>query len=244
MVNTYNGITFMSNRSLTTTSLLAFAGSVYIRLVGATSRIFWKNRIARDKLESNGKGFIYACWHGRQLFMLYLHENDRIRPLISKSKDGDLIAKICRHFGLAAIRGSSSRGGMKAVLELKTAVESGARVGFTPDGPRGPLQKVQHGVLFVAQKLSCPIIPFAYGARKRWVFGKWDRFIVPKPFNRISIVYGEPFFVGPGDDLADAAKEMKIKLDDVTREADRLVALPPAVQKQAPAIPHPLTNAA
>src|SRR3954465_4564624 len=205
-------------------SLLAFIGSLYIRLIGITSRVSWVNRVARDKLESTGKGFIYACWHGRQMFLLYLHENDIARPLISKSKDGDLIAKICRHFGLSAIRGSSSRGGIKAVLELKTALESGARVGFTPDGPRGPFQEVQHGVLFVAQKLACPILPFAYGARKRWVFGSWDKFIIPQLFNRISVVYGEPLLVHPGDSLSAMAEVVKDKLNEVTREADRLVA--------------------
>lgn len=207
-------------------SLLALAGSLYIRLVGTTSRVSWVNRAARTKLETTGKGFIYACWHGRQMFLLYLHQNDRARPLISKSKDGDLIAKICRHFGLDAVRGSSSRGGLKAVLELKNTLKSGTRVGVTPDGPRGPFHEVQHGVLFVAQKLSCPILPFAYGARKSWVFGSWDRFIVPKLFNRISIVYGEPFYVHPGDSLSARAEAMKQKLNDVTHEADRLVTLP------------------
>jgi len=206
-------------------SIVAFAGSLYIRLVGTTSRVLWVNRISRDKLESTGKGFIYACWHGRQVFLLYLHENDLARPLISKSKDGDLIAKICQHFGLDAIRGSSSRGGMKAVMELKNTLALGTRVGFTPDGPRGPFQEVQHGLLYVAQKLDCPILPFAYGARKRWVFGSWDKFIVPKLFNRISIVYGEPLFVGPDDSLSDMAEVMKEKLNAVTQEADRLVAV-------------------
>jgi lysophospholipid acyltransferase (LPLAT)-like uncharacterized protein len=207
-------------------SFLAFVGSLYIRLVGVTSRVSWVNRAVRTNLELTGKGFIYACWHGRQMFLLYLHENDQARPLISKSKDGDLIAKICRHFGLNAVRGSSSRGGMKAVLELKSTLESGMRVGFTPDGPRGPFHEVQHGVLYVAQKLGCPILPFAYGARKSWVFGSWDKFIVPKLFNRIAIIYGEPFFVHPGDNLSAISKIMQKKLNDVTLAADRFVALP------------------
>lgn len=207
-------------------SILAFTGSVYIRLVGNTSRVSWVNRASRNKLEATHKGFIYACWHGRQMFLLYLHENDDARPLISKSKDGDLIAKICLHFGLEAVRGSSSRGGMKALRELKTALEAGTRVGFTPDGPRGPFQEVQHGLLYMAQKLACPILPFAYGARKRWVFGSWDKFIVPKLFNRIAIVYGEPLFVRPEDSLIAMAEIVKEKLNAVTREADRLVALP------------------
>src|SRR5258706_14026574 len=107
---------------------------------------------------------------------------------------------------------------MKAVLELKSALESGTRVGFTPDGPRGPFQEVQHGLLYVAQKLACPILPFAYGARKSWVFGSWDKFIVPKLFNRISVVYGEPLFIRPEDSLKAMTALVKDKLDAVTPE--------------------------
>jgi lysophospholipid acyltransferase (LPLAT)-like uncharacterized protein len=189
--------------------------------VGRTSRLIWVNRVIREELEAEGRGFIYAFWHGRQVFLVYLHRNDRIHPLVSQSRDGELIARVCRFFGIEAVRGSSSRGGAEAVLELKGLVEKGDRVSFTPDGPRGPLRQVQPGVLFLAQKTGRPIVPVAYGAKSRWIIkGSWDEFLVPKPFNRIAMVYGEPLFVKPGDDLDSKGTQLHDALDAVTREAD------------------------
>ncbi len=96
-------------------------------------------------------------------------------------------------------------------------------MGFTPDGPRGPLREVQSGVLFVAQKTGRPIVPIAFGAKRRWVFkGRWDEFIVPKPFNQIAMVYGEPIVVGPSDRMDLKAVELKKALDYVAQEADSI----------------------
>src|SRR5437016_8106275 len=192
-----------------TTRLYSSLASVYLRLVGATSRIIWVNRVIREELEKEGRGFIYAFWHGRQVFLVYLHQKDRIHPLVSQSRDGELIARVCRSFGIEPVRGSSSRGGTEAVLELKSVIESGDRIGFTPDGPRGPVRNVQAGVLYLAQKTDRPIVPIAYGAKRRWVVkGGWDDFVVPKPFNRISMVYGEPIHVKSDDDLMEKAAEL------------------------------------
>jgi lysophospholipid acyltransferase (LPLAT)-like uncharacterized protein len=198
----------------------------YLRGVGVSSKIVWINRSVRDELEAKRQGFIYAFWHGRQVFLVYLHRQDKIFPLVSHSRDGELIARISRSFGIEAVRGSTSRGGMEALLQLKTILDAGNRVGFTPDGPKGPLREVQPGVLFLAQKLGRPIVPVAYGARRRWVFkGSWDEFVVPKPFNRISMVYGSPIYVDASADLTRKAAELKDALDAVTREADRQVTL-------------------
>jgi lysophospholipid acyltransferase (LPLAT)-like uncharacterized protein len=204
-----------------TSRLLSFLAAAYLRFVGRTSQIFWVNRSIREELEESGRGFIYAFWHGRQVFLVYLHQNDRIHPMVSRSRDGELIARVCRSFGIEAVRGSTSRGGVEALLEMKGIVESGDRLGFTPDGPRGPLRRVQPGVVFLAQKTGCPIVPVAYGAKKRWIFkGRWDEFIVPKPFNRIAMVYGEAIRVEPADDLKKKAIDLKLALDEVSRKAD------------------------
>src|SRR5208283_4047455 len=99
--------------------LFSFIANLYLRFVGVTSRIFWVNRSIRNELETTGQGFIYAFWHGRQVFLVYLHRGDRIRPLISRSRDGEIIAKVCESFDIQPVRGSSSRGGMEAVLDMK-----------------------------------------------------------------------------------------------------------------------------
>jgi lysophospholipid acyltransferase (LPLAT)-like uncharacterized protein len=204
------------------TIVLSWLGTTYLKLVGATSRIIWVNRTIREDLEKTGEGFVYAFWHGRQAFLAYLHAGDDIRPLISQSRDGELIARICQAFGMNPIRGSTSRGGTEALIEIKSAIESGNRVGFTPDGPKGPLYKVQPGVLYAAQKTGCSIVPVAYGSKKSWVFGSWDRFMVPKPFTKIAMVYGEPLTIGADDDLDKRAIDLKLAIDAVTREADSI----------------------
>jgi lysophospholipid acyltransferase (LPLAT)-like uncharacterized protein len=200
--------------------LLSFLASTYLRWVGLTSRIVWVNRSIRDDLEATGKGFIYAFWHGRQVFLAYLHRGDRVHPLISRSEDGEIIAHVCRSFQLEPIRGSSSRGASQAVLKLKDQIENGDRIGVTPDGPRGPLRQVQPGALYLAQVTGRPIVPICYGAMKKWVFKGWDEFMVPKPFNRIAVIYGEPIRVGPQDSLDQKAAELQRALNHVMHEAD------------------------
>jgi lysophospholipid acyltransferase (LPLAT)-like uncharacterized protein len=200
---------------------LASLATVYLRFVGRTSLIVWVNRSIREEQEAEGKGFIYAFWHGRQVFLVYLHQNDQLATIISQSKDGELIARVCKNFGLGAVRGSSSKGGSEALLQMKTLLDQGTRVAFTPDGPRGPLRQVQPGVLYLAQKTGRPIVPVAFGAKKKWVFrGRWDEFVVPKPFNRIAMVYGEAIQVKPDEDLKAKAGELKKALNAVMFKAD------------------------
>jgi len=204
-----------------TVRLVSLLAASYLRLVGRTSQIVWVNRSVRDKLEATEKGYLYAFWHGRQAFLVYLHRGDHLYTMISRSRDGEIITRVCQSFRLGAVRGSSSRGGREAFLEMKHLLDIGNRVAFTPDGPRGPLREVQQGVLVLAQMTGRPIVPVAYGAKRRWLFkGSWDEYVVPKPFNRIAMVYGEPLHVSPGDDLRVKASELKRALDDVTHKAD------------------------
>ncbi|HVO33603.1 MAG TPA: lysophospholipid acyltransferase family protein, partial [Elusimicrobiota bacterium] len=171
--------------------------------------------------EAAGKGYLYAFWHGRQVLLTYLHQGDRICPLISRSADGDIIAQVCRSFGLSPIRGSTSRGASEALREIRKQIQNGNRVAITPDGPRGPFHEVQLGALFAAQQEGVPIVPVACGARRKWIFRGWDEFQIPSPFNRITMVYGEPMYVAAGDDLEERAAQLKRSLDAVSQEADR-----------------------
>ncbi len=205
------------------TFLLSSLATAYIRWVGITSRIIWVNRVIREDLEAEGRGFIYAFWHGRQVFLTYLHQDPHIHPLISQSRDGELIARVCRSFRMDPVRGSSSRGGSEALLRMKSFLDKGDALGFTPDGPRGPLRQVQPGALYLAQKTGRPIVPMAFGAKRRWIFkAGWDEFMVPAPFNRIAMVYAEPILVKPADDLERKAAELKKALDNVAQEADSI----------------------
>jgi lysophospholipid acyltransferase (LPLAT)-like uncharacterized protein len=210
--------------SLTSIFLSLFAAT-YIRLVGWTSQIIWVNRSIRDEQEASGKGFIYAFWHGRQVFLVYLHRGDQLSTIISRSRDGEIIARVCAFFGLGAVRGSSSRGGGTALLKMHELLNHGQRVAFTPDGPKGPLRQIQPGVLFLARKTGCPIVPVAFGAKKKWIFrGRWDEFVVPKPLNRIAMVYGEPIRISADDSMDKKSTELKWALNDVMAKADSVAA--------------------
>lgn len=99
----------------------------------------------------------------------------------------------------------------------------GDRVSITPDGPRGPAGRVSPGVVRLAQAAGVPIVPVAYGSKRKWVFNSWDRFQVPKPFSRICMVYGDPIYVKPDDALDQAAERVRLGLNQVTETADAAV---------------------
>ena len=206
------------------TSFICWLGWLYIWLVGKTSKIKIINSPAFLKLKEDKKNFIYALWHGRQLFLVYSHRHQNICILISESKDGEYIARIAEKFGLQWIRGSSSHGGMKALIKMKRKIEEeGAPAGFTPDGPRGPFHKVQPGVIYLAQKTGRPIIPLTFAARRKKVIKNWDEFIVPYPFNYIVVMNGEPIYVSPEDNIEAKSQELENILNKMTEEADKMV---------------------
>jgi hypothetical protein len=145
--------------------------------------------------------------------------------LISPHRDGRLIAETMAHFGAETITGSSSKGGTAALRALLRSLESGISVGITPDGPRGPRMRASPGLVTVARRAGVPIVPLTYAVRRRRVLGSWDRFVVPLPFNRGVFLWGAPFEVERHADGAArerARRLIETRLNDMTREADRL----------------------
>lgn len=196
----------------------------YVTVIGWTTR----QRVLRadipEKVHAAGERFIYAFWHQRQVFFTWSHRNVSAAVLVSKSNDGEMIARTMELSGIDAVRGSSSRGGAAAAREMVEILRSGRDVGITPDGPRGPAREVKEGAVRVAQLAGMPIVPIANALSNRIEVAKaWDRFQVPLPFGRSVVIYGEPVRVGAGDDLAAKAAELKAALDALTAEADRLV---------------------
>src|SRR5690242_2593135 len=141
------------------TILISRAAWLYIYWVGITSRIEWLHLEEEEKCLKNHGSFIYAFWHGRQVFITYAYKNKHYTCLVSQSKDGEYIARVIHLFGLHTIRGSSSRGGIRALVLLKQALERERVIGLTPDGPKGPERIVKPGILFLAQKTGKPILP-------------------------------------------------------------------------------------
>lgn len=197
----------------------------YVTFVGWTTR----QRVLRADIpagvHAKGERFIYAFWHQRQVYFTWSHRDARAAVLVSRSKDGEMIAETMRLSRINAVRGSSSRGGAAAAREMVEILKSGWDAGITPDGPKGPAREVKEGAVRVAQLAGMPIVPIANALSNKLEIAKaWDRFQVPLPFGRSVVIYGEPLYVREGDDLAAKAAELKASLDRLTEEADRLVA--------------------
>ncbi|HEX3419917.1 MAG TPA: lysophospholipid acyltransferase family protein [Candidatus Udaeobacter sp.] len=147
------------------------------------------------------ENYIGALWHNRLLiFPLVLRlffPNRRGAALISASRDGDLLTDAIRRFGYAVIRGSSSRLGASAILQLTEELASGRDVVITPDGPRGPVYELGPGIIFLAQKSGASVLPMSLEYSRYWRLGSWDRFIIPQPFSKVRVFISRPHHVNP-----------------------------------------------
>lgn len=169
---------------------------------------------------------IYVLWHGRLLPCAYHYRHLGLGTVISRNRDGDYISGMIQRWGFHVIRGSSSRGAVGAQLAIVRALEEGRSVALTPDGPRGPRQKMKLGPLRAAQKAAVPLVPVAGAAAAGWYFGRWDRFLVPKPFTRAAVGLGEPLYLprtASPDDLARSAILLENRLNALTRAVDEAI---------------------
>jgi lysophospholipid acyltransferase (LPLAT)-like uncharacterized protein len=170
------------------------------------------------KFDGNGPRPIMAFWHGRVLTATYFFRNRGIFVMISENFDGEWIARIIESFGYGTSRGSTSRGGQRALLQLKRRMEEGRPAGFAVDGPRGPAQKVQPGVVWLAKLTGNPVVPFHMEASKFWSLGSWDRTQIPRPFSTVALSVGAPINVAPDAD----EQEIESKRADVESALVRL----------------------
>jgi lysophospholipid acyltransferase (LPLAT)-like uncharacterized protein len=203
---------------------VGFSGRVLANALLATVRFETRYRERFDAFADRGEPVLYASWHGRLLPLTYLHRHRGIGALISQSEDGEYIARIARGWGFDPIRGSTSRGGREALREIVRRVRAGQSVAITPDGPRGPRQKVQPGVVLAARLSGAPILPVAAGCARAWWSGGWDRFCIPRPFSRVEVVYGEPRTVPPHATEAEvrsAMLELERDMNMLTEQVDR-----------------------
>ena len=171
------------------------------------------------------KAAIYVLWHGRLLPCSYFRRDNDLATLISQHRDGDYIAGVVeRWWGFRAIRGSSSRGGMGALREMVRTLKAGTALAITPDGPRGPRQKMKQGPVIAAQMSGVPIIPVSAGTDRAWWIGGWDRFLIPKPFSRFQMIFDDPIFIpreATSAEIEDATLLVERRLNAVTEAVDR-----------------------
>ncbi len=190
-----------------------------INLIGRTIKFEvtgWENH---EKILSDGRLPIYVFWHERIFLTTYWWRNRRIVVLTSKSFDGEYIARFIQRFGYGAVRGSSTRGGVGAVVEMVRLMRQGCTTAFTIDGPKGPPRVTKLGAVLLAKKSGHPILPVTMALERRWIAPTWDSFQVPKPFSRACVFVADPIYVAADADEAElAAKndQLQATLDELT----------------------------
>lgn len=189
------------------------------------------------------QGAVITFWHGRILMAPWLYWKLRGKRsaapymLISQHGDGRIIAVATRLLGIRSVAGSSSRGGLRALLELIRVARDGSDIGFTPDGPRGPRYEVKEGVILAAVKTGHPILPCTYSTQHRWQLRSWDGMIVPKPFSRGVVIVGEPIVLTADEDPEVARKRVQSALRAITTRADQFWASGGAETEDSRALP-------
>lgn len=208
-----------SRRKRLEAALISAVGYRLIATLGSTLR--WKTEGFEhfDRIAAAGHQPIMAFWHGRILPATYYFRNRGIVVITSSNFDGEWIAGIIERFGFGTSRGSTSRGGARALLQLSRDLSAGRPAGFTVDGPRGPARVSQPGAVWLAKASGHPVLPFHLEAERSWTLGSWDRTQIPKPFSTVAISIGEPFYV-PRDADEQAVEQARQRLDNALVAAE------------------------
>jgi hypothetical protein len=176
-------------------------------------RSFWEKEIPS----------LTAFWHGRILMMPLIYGGKKVSILVSPHRDGQIVGKALKRFGFHTIPGSTYRKGFSAFKQMIKAHQNGSDIGIVPDGPRGPRQKAQMGVIELAKKTGKPVIPLSFGASKGIFFKTWDRFLLPYPFSKGVFIWGDPVYVDPHGDrdhLEGRRVLLEMRLNELTDQAD------------------------
>lgn len=178
---------------------IGVAGAAAIRALARTHRVRRMGEEHAGDLLSAGRGLLFSCWHGQLLNLACTMQHRGVRVLVSEHRDGEIITQIMRRIGFATVRGSTTRGGYRSLVEMIRAGRRGVVLGITPDGPRGPRREVQAGAVLVAQRARIPLLPISGQALPRRRLKSWDRFEIPHPFAKVVVSIGEPIWIP--DDL-------------------------------------------
>jgi len=204
-------------------AFVAGATSLFIALIGRTLRVEFSWEEGSIGSMDNVYPGIYPFWHRCVLGATWIFRRRNFAVLTSRSRDGEFIARVIHRFGYVPVRGSSSRGGQRGLLEMDTFVKKGGGAAFTIDGPRGPRFVAKRGPVLLARTTGVPITAFYVAMEKPWVLNTWDAMVIPKPFSRAFVRVARKIFV-PADasdeQLSAAHSEMQAALDRVTAYAD------------------------
>ena len=207
-------------------TLAARLAWIMLNFLGRTVRLREVGADNYRKLEEAGKGYIFTLWHGRMFIPIFVQRKRGIVAMVSQHTDGEIIARAVEMLGYRTVRGSSTRGGGKALREMVKLIKAGANGAMMPDGPRGPKGDFKEGSLILAQLTGAYLVPMTHACSKAKVFGSWDNFMLVKPFSKVVVAYGEPVVVPrklDADGLAKIKTEMERRMDELVEQAEQAV---------------------
>jgi lysophospholipid acyltransferase (LPLAT)-like uncharacterized protein len=202
--------------------LISWIGFLAIRLIGMTLRV----ETSAEEGTRPGEPLhpsIFAFWHRCVFPAAHIFRNQNVAVMTSRSFDGEYIARIIERNGFIAVRGSSTRGGASALMELHRLIDAGCSAGFTIDGPRGPRYVAKPGAVLLARNTGVMIVPFYIGLQRAWVLRSWDAMMIPKPFSRALLRGSAPLFIPretPDEDLPKYLAQLQQKLDSARAYAE------------------------
>jgi lysophospholipid acyltransferase (LPLAT)-like uncharacterized protein len=196
--------------------LLSLLAYLFMGLLHATLRVRHVNAEHLDRTPR----YILAFWHECVLMSLFCRWRKPTTVMISRSKDGELVANVVHRFGADTARGSSNKGGTVALREILRAVQEGRNIAFTPDGPKGPRRICKEGVVYAAKITGLPIVPFHFAARSHKRLRSWDQMIIPRPLTRAVFVYGEPLVVPRDGDVEEWRLKIEKEMNDLADQAE------------------------
>jgi lysophospholipid acyltransferase (LPLAT)-like uncharacterized protein len=201
---------------------LSWAGTRILRRWVATLR--YEHHAVGGLVDPNqpaaGAHYIYAMWHEYLLLPVFRYARPDIAVLISRHSDGQWVAEVCRQLHIPVVRGSTNRGGGEALRRMLRAGEAG-HLALTPDGPRGPRQRVQPGLVYLAARTGLPIVPVGFGLERPWRMNSWDRFALPRPGSRARCVTGVPIAV-PDDADREQLEPYRLQVEQVLTQVTQV----------------------
>lgn len=197
-------------------NIICYVVYLVVRLMHTSYRYeyFGLDHRRKSESDSTNHAIVMATWHNNCFAGILAHNHQNFAPLMSHSRDGDLVAFICKRFGILPVRGSSSRGGKEAREKIIANLAAGFSSAITVDGPRGPVHEVKLGIVDIARRANVTVLPFAAIADRYWSLRSWDKFRIPKPFARIQVFYGEPILVP-----AETTKEDQLAIGNAIKES-------------------------
>lgn len=203
--------------------LLTKLGWLVILILGYLTRIRYVGRQHLDRLRNDKKSYILCIWHGRILLPMFIHRHVGLQAMVSLHEDGEMIAQTLHRLGYQTVRGSSTRGGQRATIEMIRHLKSGGVSAIMPDGPRGPRHEFKIGALVIAQRTGACLVPLTFSASRKITFKSWDRFMLLLPFSRTVAVYGAPVQVpktATQEELEALRQTMEQDMIQLERQAD------------------------